>query len=214
MTESELRTRRLSRLRRCVPFQPGPTRRAITQRLHRQRPLRSKASARVGRRFLSSVQASWTLGKSSDTSRAGRSWRICRLSTPSSRHWKAFRNAKEAARAFAIIMSDSTEYTVACFLTHTQFLCKLPGRGRVRLDLVALMLFAKLCHPPDLADCWANTRVDGSPQWRVIGGCIVAQFVCNRKARSSSVGFCHVAFECWADGRPEQNRFSAVEHGR
>ena len=33
---------------------------------------------------------------------------------------------------------------------------------------------------------------------------MVAQFVCDTKARSSSVGFCHVAFECWAD------RFSAV----
>ena len=53
-------------------------------------------------------------------------------------------------------------------------------------------------------------RVDGSPQWRVIGGCMVAQFVCDTKPRSSSVGFCQLAFECWADGRPEQNRFSAV----
>ena len=43
---------------------------------------------------------------------------------------------------------------------------------------------------------------------------MVAQFVCDTKARSSSVGFCHVAFECRADGRPEQNRFSAVGHGR
>ena len=39
---------------------------------------------------------------------------------------------------------------------------------------------------------------------------MVAQFVCDTKARSSSVGVCHVAFECWADGRPEQNRFSVV----
>ena len=94
-------------------------RRAITQRLHRQRLLRSKASARVGRRFLSSVQASWTSEKTPDTNRAGRSWRICRLSTPSPRHWKTLRNAKEAARAFAIIMSYSTEVTV-CLLPHSR----------------------------------------------------------------------------------------------
>ena len=39
---------------------------------------------------------------------------------------------------------------------------------------------------------------------------MVAPLVCDKKARSSSVGFCHVAFECWADERPEQKRFSAV----
>ena len=52
-----------------------------------------------------------------------------------------------------------------------------PGRDRVRLDVVALTLCAKLWHSLDLADCWVSIQVDGSPQWRVIGGCTVTQLV-------------------------------------
>ena len=72
------------------------------------------------------------------------------------------------------------------------------------------MLCAKLWKSLDLADCWVNMRVDGSPQWRVIGGRVVAQSVCGTKARLLSVGICQVAFECWTDGRLVRNRFSAV----
>jgi len=143
---------------------------AITKKTQKKRLLRSKPSRRQMGRFLSSAPAppglAITTKQVCEPRVFGMEAKKITECVCASMHLKDVKNISAATKAFSRALSGSREEAVR-LVAKSKPLCRESLRAaRVRVDVLAMLLFRKLWQDIDHNTVWIHIWVDGSPQWR------------------------------------------------